>query len=81
MQVCHAVDPEHEGSENASVVYVAACPTTSTTKEYVKQQLADTLAGFQPKDANGDLKESMLAGYQGHASLSEEARKAFGYYL
>ncbi|THY36307.1 DUF1479-domain-containing protein [Aureobasidium pullulans] len=79
--VCHAVDPEHQGSENASVVYVAACPTTLTTKEYVKQQLADTLAGFQPKDANGDLKESMLAGYQGHASLSEEARKAFGYYL
>lgn len=44
MQVCHAVDPVHEGSENASVLYIAACPTTANNKTYVKKQLSETLA-------------------------------------
>ncbi|KAF3921887.1 hypothetical protein ABW20_dc0100140 [Dactylellina cionopaga] len=79
--LCHAVDPENEGSGSASVAFIAACPTTSMTKTYIKQQLKDALAGRQPSDTQGTVNETLLKGYRGHESFSEEARKAFGYDL
>ncbi|PVH77665.1 DUF1479-domain-containing protein [Cadophora sp. DSE1049] len=80
---CHAVDAEHNGAENASVVYIAACPTTNANKAYVKRQLEEFLAGRPPPDYASDTKldESTLDGYMGHQSLSEEAKSAFGYSL
>jgi hypothetical protein len=83
LQVCHAVDPGHDGKENAAVVYVPACPTTSINKRYVKKQLERTLAGQAPPDF-GDgsgTDESKYKGYKGHEGISEDARRAFGYYL
>ncbi|KAK6361383.1 hypothetical protein TWF730_005116 [Orbilia blumenaviensis] len=79
--LCHAVDPEHGGAQNASVAFIAAVPTTEMTKTYIKQQLLDGLAGRQPSDSQGKVNETLLKGYQGHGSLSEDARRAFGYYI
>ncbi|OHE98578.1 hypothetical protein CORC01_06029 [Colletotrichum orchidophilum] len=81
--VCHAVDPVHEGSENASVLYIAACPTTANNKKYVKKQLSDTLAGRPPPDQQqgNDLNEKTLKGYVGLEGLSADAKRAFGFGL
>ncbi|KXH36132.1 hypothetical protein CSIM01_10641 [Colletotrichum simmondsii] len=81
--VCHAVDPVHEGSENASVLYIAACPTTTNNKTYVKKQLSETLAGRPPPDQQegNDLDERTLRGYVGLQDLSAEAKIAFGFGL
>ncbi|TDZ14653.1 Uncharacterized protein Cob_v012486 [Colletotrichum orbiculare MAFF 240422] len=81
--VCHAVDPEHQGSENASAVYIAACPSTPNNKAYVKRQLEETRAGRPPPDyAEGNsLDERTLKGYDGLGSLSDEAKRAFGFEL
>ncbi|KAF2111251.1 hypothetical protein BDV96DRAFT_499988 [Lophiotrema nucula] len=81
--VCHAVDPRHTGSENASVVYVPACPTTTINKRYVKKQLESTLAGRAPPDfgAGSGTDESRFKGYQGHDGINEDAKRALGYDL
>ncbi|KAI3559692.1 hypothetical protein CABS01_13413 [Colletotrichum abscissum] len=81
--VCHAVDPVHEGSQNASVLYIAACPTTTNNKTYVKKQLSETLAGRPPPDQQegNDLDERTLRGYVGLQDLSAEAKRAFGFGL
>lgn len=81
--ICHAVDSEHNGQENASVVYIAACPTTKANKAYVKNQLEEFSTGRPPPDYASDTKldESTLVGYTGHQSLSEEAKRALGYSL
>ncbi|KAF7543075.1 hypothetical protein G7Z17_g11042 [Cylindrodendrum hubeiense] len=81
--VCHAVDPEQEGSENASVVYIPSCPTTPINKAYVKRQIEATLAGLPPPDhtLDNDLDETTLKGYIGLDGLNEEAKRAFGFEL
>lgn len=81
--MCHAVDAEHNGTENASVLYIAACPTTTVNKAYIKKQLHAALAGQTPPDYadESDLIESTLKGYTGYAGLSEEAKQALGFYL
>jgi len=81
--LCHAVDPEHNGAENASVAYIAACPTTPINKTYIKEQLRSALAGNPPHDYADDttLNETTLNGYKGYEGLTEEARKALGFYL
>ncbi|KAH6889332.1 hypothetical protein B0T10DRAFT_487780 [Thelonectria olida] len=80
---CHAVDPEQEGAENASVVYIAACPTTAANKEYVKRQLEATRSGKPPPDyrEENDLDETSLEGYVGLDDFGEEEKRAFGFYL
>ncbi|KAM5349847.1 hypothetical protein ACJ41O_006352 [Fusarium nematophilum] len=81
--VCHAVDTEHLGQNNASVAFIAACPTTPANKAYVKRQLMATLEGHPAPDyAEGnDLDESGLKGYVGLEGLDAEARRAFGFDL
>ncbi|KAK4946420.1 hypothetical protein LTR10_014619 [Elasticomyces elasticus] len=81
--VCHAVDPDHNGDESACVTYVAACPSTATNKAYIKSQLEYTLAGKPPPDYADGLKldETRFSGYTGHQGLKDEARAALGYYL
>ncbi|KAH6989169.1 hypothetical protein BKA56DRAFT_476672 [Ilyonectria sp. MPI-CAGE-AT-0026] len=80
---CHAVDPEQEGAGNASVVYIAACPTTTNNKAYVKKQLEATRAGRPAPDyAEGnDLDETTLKGYVGLDGFSAEAKRAYGFDL
>ncbi|TVY42120.1 Uncharacterized protein LOCC1_G005325 [Lachnellula occidentalis] len=78
--VCHAVEPEHTGKDDASVVYVAASPTTEINKAYTKRQLEAVLAGRAPPDfrAHGNADETKFKGYVGFAGMSEEAKKALG---
>ncbi|KAK2731005.1 DUF1479 domain-containing protein [Colletotrichum kahawae] len=81
--VCHAVDPEHHGMENASVVYIAACPSTPNNRAYVKRQLEETRAGRPPPDyAEGNvLDERILEGYVGLDGFDGYAKTAFGFNL
>ncbi|KAF5963193.1 hypothetical protein FBULB1_13566 [Fusarium bulbicola] len=81
--VCHAVVTEHLGKNNASVAFIAACPTTPANEAYVKEQLLATLEGRPSADyADGnDLNESTLKGHVGLDGLDDEARKAFGFHL
>jgi len=83
VQLCHAVDPDHLGKENAAVAFVAACPTTKVNKQFVKAQLDAVLAGRPPPQHEGstDLWETRMKDYSGQESFSEEARAAFGYNL
>lgn len=83
-QVCHAVDTRHDGSDNASVAYIGACPTTATNKAYSKAQLAAILGGRRPPDYVEEgpvLEERTLKGYVGLEGLSAEASKAWGFGL
>ncbi|KAL2833345.1 hypothetical protein BDW59DRAFT_156846 [Aspergillus cavernicola] len=79
--LCHAVDTEHLGKNNASVAFIASCPTTPVNQNYVKSQLTATLEGRPTPDyAEGnDLDESKLKGYVGLDNLSPESRRAFGF--
>ncbi|GKT67286.1 DUF1479 domain protein [Colletotrichum tofieldiae] len=80
--MCHAVDPEHNGEGDASVVYIAACPTTKTNKDYVKKQLQAALVGGGPPDRVGlKLDESALKGYKGFDDVSEEGKMVLGFNL
>ncbi|KAF4462775.1 DUF1479 domain [Fusarium albosuccineum] len=81
--VCHAVDTEHLGQNNASVAFIASCPMTPANKVYIKKQLAATLEGRPARDyAEGnDLDETTLKGYVGLEGLGDEARRAFGFHL
>ncbi|KAI0153354.1 hypothetical protein BJ166DRAFT_355170 [Pestalotiopsis sp. NC0098] len=81
--VCHAVDPEHQGTENAAVVYVPSCPTTALNKKYVKGQLEAILNGriAPDHDIGAGINEKLFTGYKGHEGFSDEARRAFGYHL
>lgn len=83
--MCHAVDPEHKGKENAAVAYIAAVPTTRLNLEYIAKQLKCTLEGRAPPDyadgmtQEGGLDERKFKGYKGHEGLGEDARRALGY--
>ncbi|KAG7406272.1 Uncharacterized protein YbiU [Fusarium oxysporum f. sp. rapae] len=82
-KVCHAVDTEHLGKNNASVAFIAACPTTPANEAYVREQLLATLEGRPSADyADGnDLDERTLKGYAGLDGLDAKARRAFGFHL
>lgn len=82
-KVCHAVDTEHLGKNNASVAFIAACPTTPANEAYVRDQLLATLEGRPSADyADGnELDERTLKGYVGLDGLDAEARRAFGFHL
>lgn len=80
--MCHAVDPEHNGPGDASVVYVAACPTTAVNKAYIKTQLQTALDGKGPPDSpNVDVDERKLKGYKGFSGLSPEGKTVLGFGL
>ncbi len=80
--MCHAVDPEHRGPHDASVAYIAACPTTRINKQYVKEQLQAALAGKPPPDSVSlELNETTLKGYKGFDGLSEQGKTALGFHL
>jgi hypothetical protein len=77
------VDTEHLGKNNASVAFIASCPTTQVNKDYVKMQLICTLEGRPAPDysEDNDLDEPKLNGYVGFDGLGTDARRAFGFEL
>ncbi|KAH6696782.1 hypothetical protein F5X68DRAFT_271941 [Plectosphaerella plurivora] len=81
--LCHAVDTEHLGKDNASVVFIAACPSTPANKAYIKRQLECTLAGKPSPDYSADCHadETIFKGYVGLSRFTGDARRAFGFDL
>lgn len=79
--MCHAVEVEHSGKGIASVVYVAATPTTKTNQQYMQDQLGDFLKGISPPDHRGGCDEATLKGYPGESSIlnGSEGRRAMGF--
>ncbi|KAH7069734.1 hypothetical protein BKA63DRAFT_88160 [Paraphoma chrysanthemicola] len=82
--VCHAVDTEHLGKQNAAVAFIGSCPTTPVNSDYIKRQLEATLAGRPPPDyATGDdtdADETKMKGFVGLDGLNSAARGAFGFH-
>ncbi|KAF4629193.1 hypothetical protein G7Y89_g8961 [Cudoniella acicularis] len=80
----HGVDPEHNGTHDSSVLYIAAVPTTPDNVEYMKGQVADFTAGVPPEDfrKNG-TDETKFKGYMGEAGIlnGEKGRRAAGFEL
>ncbi|KAL4938168.1 hypothetical protein BDV06DRAFT_226276 [Aspergillus oleicola] len=81
--LCHAVDTEQLGKGNASVAFIASCPTTPANKEYAKIQLSAILEGRPGPDyaERNEIDESDLKGFVGLDGISAEARAAYGYSL
>jgi hypothetical protein len=79
-QVCHAVDPEHVGNDDASVVYIAATPTTATNKEYMQKQFAEMVRGLPPADHKVQgSDESQYVGFQGFSAQPDLFRQLMGF--
>lgn len=67
--MCHAVDAEHIGTEDASVAYIAATPTTKINKEYMRRQYEFMVKGLSPPDfGSGAIDESIMEGFQGFSA-------------
>jgi hypothetical protein len=82
--MCHAVEVEHSGKDDASVVYIAAVPTTPMNIRYIKKQLQDFLSGSPPEDFYSQgIDETKLKGYLGEQGIpnGEAGRVAMGYKL
>lgn len=82
VQVCHAVDTRHDGTQNAAVAYIAACPTTPINKAYVRRQLTAILQGQRAPDyveAGDTLDERTLKGHRGLEDVGGMGRRAFGF--
>ncbi|KAF7561093.1 hypothetical protein G7046_g3041 [Stylonectria norvegica] len=80
--MCHAVEVEHDGDEDASVAYIAATRRTEENDSYIKGQLQDFLNGVPPEDFRRGPGESEFKLFTGERGLIGEAgRKAFGFGL
>lgn len=79
----HAVEVEHNGTNDASVAYIAATPTTDLNKAYIKEQLQDFLAGRPPVDFRRGSSEVNFKGYLGEKAVlgGDDGRRAMGYHL
>ena len=78
----HAVEVEHSGDHDASVVYVASAPSTPINRKYLKQQLQNFLQGLPPPDFDDTIgiAERTLMGYVGEDAIyGQEGRRAFGF--
>ena len=81
----HAVEVDHLGKDDASVVYIAATPTTEMNKIYVKKQAEDFLnrgavpGNFQSENET-DKKEGAFKGWVGEGGILSglEGRRAMG---
>lgn len=78
-QVCHAVDPDHNGKEEASVAYIAATPTTRTNKKHMQNQYDKMVTGQPPPDYEDGVDESLLNGFQGFKGKEELFKTLMGY--
>jgi len=78
--MCHAVEIEHGGANDASVVYVGAVPTTSANVLYVEDQWARFKSGRPPGDFEHGKDESTFKGYVGEEGIlgGEMGKKAAG---
>lgn len=76
----HAVDKEHRGKGDSSVLYIPACAVTPKNLEFLNRQRQSALRYSPPPDfpgAGGD-GEIGFDGAVDWASLSEDGKKAMG---
>ena len=81
--MCHAVDTEHNGEFDSSVLYIAATPSTEGNVKYIEAQLDNFLEGRIPPDfqapGRATTKETDFHGYKGQSGIiSAEGRRAMG---
>jgi hypothetical protein len=81
----HAVEVDHLGDKDASVVYVAATPTTEINRAYMERQAEAFLDGGRvPEDFSGNCPEERcekdFVGWVGEEGIlsREEGRRAAG---
>ena len=79
--MCHAVDTEHKGEGDSSVLYIAATPSTEENIQYIHAQREAFLEGYVPPDFQAKERiyslEPKYKGYQGQAGIvSPEGRNA-----
>jgi hypothetical protein len=81
--MCHAVEVDHNGDHDASVMYIAAAPRTRENKSYIKRQLEDFLEGRPPEDFQGGSREKDFKLFTGEAGIlgGEAGRRAMGFDL
>lgn len=78
----HAVDKQHQGTSDSSVIYIPACPTTRSNVEYLAKQRAAFVQGIPPPDFPGGKGESEHTGRPTASYLEKhtdaEGLRAFG---
>ena len=67
--MCHAIEIEHTGANDASVIYVGAVPTTAANVLYIKDQWARFKKGMPPGDFEHGKDESKFKGYLGEEGV------------
>lgn len=76
----HAVEAQHRGAGDSSVMYIPAIPLTNSNWEYVRQQREDFVAGFPPSDFPGGQGERTFEGRAEEGDIvGETARSAMGF--
>ncbi|KAI5481415.1 hypothetical protein MNV49_004171 [Pseudohyphozyma bogoriensis] len=77
--VVHAVENEHKGKGDSSVMYIPAIPLTKNNWTYVAQQREEFLQGVPPSDFPGGDGEQFFTGRAtGDDVVGAEARRAMG---
>lgn len=67
----HAVDPEHKGTTDSSVLYIPTTPLCIKNVEYLAGQAETYLAGTPPPDFPGGVGESL---HVGRGSITDAER-------
>lgn len=79
----HAVEVEHNGDHDASVLYIAASPRTEENEKYMKGQVEDYLNDLSPEDFGRRKAEQSFKLFTGEKGIlsGEQGRRAFGFDL
>ncbi|KAB8616623.1 hypothetical protein FH972_025959 [Carpinus fangiana] len=78
----HAVDKQHQGKTDSSVIYIPACPATRSNLDYLSKQRDAFVQGLPPQDFPGGKGESEHTGRPTPSYLEKHAEtdglRAFG---
>ena len=78
--IVHAVEAQHRGQTDSSVMYIPAIPLTRHNWDYVSQQRHDFLTGIPPADFPGGAGEEAFLGRAGVSDIQHGlARSAMGF--
>jgi hypothetical protein len=78
--MCHAVEINHSGINDAAVIYISATPITPSNILYVRDQWAKFKNGLPPGDFQHGKDESKFKGFMGENGIlsGEMGKKAAG---
>ncbi|KAF3180646.1 hypothetical protein TWF106_006390 [Orbilia oligospora] len=72
----HAVDPVHNGTEDASVFYIPVVPKCGLNEEYIQKQKETFLTGYPPPDFPGGNGEEYHEGRLGIDAIKKAGGQA-----